>query len=84
MVSALRYPGPTPLRGLRGHAAAESQVVARPFEPNPRSLERLARLLQRRYAPSSGRCFVMLAADLGRARGFITDDLATQPMPVMR
>jgi hypothetical protein len=53
------------------------------LEPNPRSLERLAQLLQRRNDETSGRSFVMLIADLDRARRGNTDDISTQPMPVL-
>jgi hypothetical protein len=51
-------------------------------EQSPRTLQRLAQLLTDRHDASSGRSFVMLIADL-RHR-YDTDDLATQPMPVMR
>jgi hypothetical protein len=47
-----------------------------------RSLERLAHLLRSRHDASSGRTFVMLMADLRRR--YNTDDMTTQPMPVLR
>lgn len=54
------------------------------LEANTQSLGRLARLLQRRYKRTSERSFVMLVAELPRARQFDTDDLETQPIPVLR
>jgi len=45
-----------------------------------RSLERLANLLRTRFEAASGRSFVMLFADLRRGT---TDDITTQPMPVL-
>lgn len=52
-------------------------------EPSPKTLERLAQLLRHRHDPSSGRTFVMLLAAVQNQRPD-TDDLATQPIPVMR
>jgi hypothetical protein len=52
-------------------------------EPSPKTLERLAQLLRHRHNPSSGRSFVMLLA-AGQVDRPNTDDLATQPIPVMR
>jgi hypothetical protein len=51
-------------------------------EERNRSLQRLAHVLRRRFDSSSGRSFVMLIADL-QNRGLNTDDIATQPMPVL-
>jgi hypothetical protein len=57
-------------------------VRANPEPTTPRTLERLAQLLRDRHDASPGRSFVMLMADL-RNR-YNTDDLTTQPMPVLR
>jgi hypothetical protein len=51
-------------------------------ETSPRTLQRLAQLLTDRHDAASGRSFVMMIADLRRR--YDTDDLATQPMPVIR
>ncbi|HET7499582.1 MAG TPA: hypothetical protein VFK02_01210 [Kofleriaceae bacterium] len=53
-------------------------------EGNAQSLGRLAQLLQRRYRRSTVRSFVMLMADIPRARFRNTDDLETQRLPVLR
>jgi hypothetical protein len=47
-------------------------------------LTRLAQLLRRRYGDTADRSFVMLMADLQRIQARVTDDLATQPIQVMR
>lgn len=57
-------------------------MVRSNLDPSPRTLERLARLLRDRHDASTGRSFVMLMANL-RFR-YNTDDIATQPMPVLR
>jgi hypothetical protein len=53
-------------------------------DANTHSLGRLARLLQRRYRRAAGRSFVMLMAELPRGRLYNTDDLETQPIPILR
>jgi hypothetical protein len=69
--------------GFKAQCAGRSLYVVRPNpEENMRSLERLAHLLRRRHDASSGRSFVMLMADLQRR--YNTDDMTTQPMPVLR
>jgi hypothetical protein len=65
---------------------------ARPTDPgvrgnlnaNVQSLDRLAQLLQRRYRRAAGRSFVLLMAELPRGRRFNTDDIETQPIPVLQ
>jgi len=47
-------------------------------------LDRLARLLRRRYRRSTRRAFVLLAAQASRARPVNTDDMVTLPIPVLR
>ena len=58
-----------------------SYMVRVNLDDRVRSLERLAYLLRNRFAPASGRSFVMLFADLRRGT---TDNIATQPMPVLK
>jgi len=54
------------------------------LDPTTHSLGRLARLLQRRYRRAPGRSFVMLMAEPPRGRQWNTDDVATQPIPVLQ
>jgi hypothetical protein len=49
-----------------------------------RTLERLAHLLRSRHHSQGDHSFVTLMVDLDRTVGNNTDDLNTQPMPVMR
>jgi len=53
------------------------------LETATHSLDRLARLLQRRYRRAVGRSFVMLMAQAPRGRWFNSDDAETQPIPVL-
>lgn len=74
------YPNAGSMQTLHGRS---TPAVRTNPEPSPKTLERLAQLLRDRHKPSSGRSFVMLLADRPNTRPN-TDDLATQPIPVMR
>lgn len=69
---------------MAGHTWPSQPVMRAPREANTQALRRLAQLLQRRYECSSARSFVMLMADVPRARFHDTDDLETQRLPVLR
>jgi hypothetical protein len=76
-----RYPIDTRC-GLHGaKPRPKSYMVRANVDERSRSLQRLAQVLRRRFDSSSGRSFVMLIADLRRGS---TDDISTQPMPVLR
>jgi hypothetical protein len=54
------------------------------LEADGRALQRLARVLADRHDEAIGRTFVLYRGKGRRARPTNTDDLATQPMQVMR
>ena len=76
-----------PYPGATSKAASDGSIhgsVRGKLEANTPSLGRLAHLLQRRYDRAPERSFVVLMAEPPRGRLYDTDDLETQPIPVMR
>lgn len=63
---------------------SNARGVKNELEAKTRSLMRLAQLLQRRFGQTGDRSFVMMMADLKRARPPISDDMVTQPIRPFR